>query len=172
MAYNRCLWVVVRLPWWLSSKESACNAGDTGWNPGSGRSPGGGHGNLLQYSCLENPMDRGACGLQSMGWWRVRYSWTHRHTQVVLIFLLSLESNQTTFILLFMKRNLTTNCKGWENPVNFAIQKILKIKLKEASHLKAFDWKQFLSLKIIIGLLHFEANLALMYRFPPKLSLS
>ena len=33
---------------------------DEGWIPGSGRSPGGGHGNLLQYSCLDNPMDRGA----------------------------------------------------------------------------------------------------------------
>ena len=43
------------------SKESACNAGDLGLIPGSGRSPGGGNGNLLQYSCLENPMDRGAC---------------------------------------------------------------------------------------------------------------
>ena len=40
-------------------KESACNAGDTGLIPGSGRSPEGGHGNLLQYSCLENSMDRG-----------------------------------------------------------------------------------------------------------------
>ena len=40
-------------------KESACNA-DVGLIPGSGRSPGGGgHGNPLQYSCLENPMDRG-----------------------------------------------------------------------------------------------------------------
>ena len=37
------------------SKESACNAGDLGSVPGSGRSPGGGHGNPLQYSCLENP---------------------------------------------------------------------------------------------------------------------
>ena len=36
------------------------NARDTGSVPGSGRSPGGGHGNPLQYSCLENPMDRGA----------------------------------------------------------------------------------------------------------------
>ena len=36
-------------------KESACNAGDLGLIPGSGRSPGGGHGNPLQYSCLENP---------------------------------------------------------------------------------------------------------------------
>ena len=50
------------LPWWLSSKESACNAGDAGLNPELGRSPGGGHGNPYQYSCLENPMDRGA-------WW-------------------------------------------------------------------------------------------------------
>ena len=41
-------------------KESACNAGDPGLIPGSGRSPGEGNGNSLQYSCLENPMDRGA----------------------------------------------------------------------------------------------------------------
>ena len=41
-------------------KESACNAGDLSSNPGSGRSPGEGNGNPLQYSCLENPMDRGA----------------------------------------------------------------------------------------------------------------
>ena len=40
-------------------KESACNAGDLGSIPVSGRSPGEGNGNQLQYSCLENPMDRG-----------------------------------------------------------------------------------------------------------------
>ena len=53
------------LPQWLSGKESTCNAGavgDVGLNPGLGRSPGGGHGNPLQYSCLGNPIDRGA-------WW-------------------------------------------------------------------------------------------------------
>ena len=43
-------------------KASACNAGDLGSIPGSGRSPGEGHGNPLQYSCLGNPMDRG-------DWW-------------------------------------------------------------------------------------------------------
>ena len=51
------------LPSWLSGKESTCNAGDTGdlvLIPESGRSPGKGHGNPLQCSCLENPMDRGA----------------------------------------------------------------------------------------------------------------
>ena len=42
-------------------KESACNRGDPDSIPGSGRSPGEGHGNPLQYSCLENSMDRGAC---------------------------------------------------------------------------------------------------------------
>ena len=41
-------------------KKSACIAEDQGLIPESGRSPGGGHGNPLQYSCLENPMDRGA----------------------------------------------------------------------------------------------------------------
>ena len=51
-----------RLPWWLSGKESACNAGDSGSIPGSGRSSGEGNGYPLQYSYLENPMDRGA-------WW-------------------------------------------------------------------------------------------------------
>ena len=42
------------------SKASACNAGDMGLTPGSGRSPGEGNGSPLQYSDLENPMDRGA----------------------------------------------------------------------------------------------------------------
>ena len=49
-------------------EESACNAGDPGSIPGSGRSPGG-NGNPLQYPRLENPMDRGAWQAeQSMGW--------------------------------------------------------------------------------------------------------
>ena len=43
----------------LSGKESPCNAGDTGSIPGLERSPGEGNGNPLQYSCLENSMDRG-----------------------------------------------------------------------------------------------------------------
>ena len=44
-------------------KESAYSAGDPGSIPGLGRSPGERNGNPFQYSCLENPMDRGACGL-------------------------------------------------------------------------------------------------------------
>ena len=45
-------------------KESAYNAGDLGLTPGLGKPPAGGHGNLFPYSCLENPMDRGA-------WWAI-----------------------------------------------------------------------------------------------------
>ena len=52
---------------WISGKESACDAGDVSSFPGSGRSPGGGHGNLFQYSCLGNPMAEESGGLQSRG---------------------------------------------------------------------------------------------------------
>ena len=55
------------------SEESACNAGDLGSVPRWGRSPGGGHGNPLQYSCLENPIDRGAWRAAVCG---VTKSWT------------------------------------------------------------------------------------------------
>ena len=48
-----------RLPWWLSVKNPPANTEDVGSIPRSGRSPGEGNGNPLQYSCLENPMDRG-----------------------------------------------------------------------------------------------------------------
>ena len=63
-------------------EESTCNAGDQGLLPGSGRSPGGRHSNPLQYSCLENLVDRGA-------WWatvhgpsknRTRLKTEHTHT--------------------------------------------------------------------------------------------
>ena len=46
---------ILGLPWCSDGKESAHNVGDLGLIPGLGRSPGGEHGNLLQYSCLENP---------------------------------------------------------------------------------------------------------------------
>jgi len=69
-------------------KESACNASNLGLISGSGRSPGEGNGNPLQYSCLENPMDRRA-------WWdivhevskesdmtkQLTHTHTHTHTQ-------------------------------------------------------------------------------------------
>ena len=67
-------------------KESACNAEDLSSIPGSGRSSGEGNGNPLQYSCLGNPMDRGA-----LPWCRkelVITEWlthTHTHTHTVVV---------------------------------------------------------------------------------------
>ena len=53
---------ILYFPGGSDGKELACNAGDVGSIPGLGRSPGGGNGCPLQYSCLEESMDRGA-------WW-------------------------------------------------------------------------------------------------------
>ena len=56
-------------------KAPACHAGDLGSIPGLGRSPGEGNGNPLQYSCLENPMDRGA-------WWAIVHRVTKSQTRL------------------------------------------------------------------------------------------
>ena len=67
------LYYLLGSPGGSDGKESICNVGDPGLIPGSGRSPGEGHGNPLQYSCLENPMDRGARWATVIG---VAKSWT------------------------------------------------------------------------------------------------
>ena len=67
--------VQVSFPGSSVGKESAFNAGDLGSNPGLGRSPGEGNGNPLQYSCLENPMDRGA-------WWAIVHRVAKSRTQL------------------------------------------------------------------------------------------
>ena len=61
------------LPWWCSGKESAINTGEVDSVPGLGRSPEGGNGNSLQYSCLGNPMNRGA-------WWAIIHGVAKSHT--------------------------------------------------------------------------------------------
>ena len=73
---------------WSDSKESACNAGDLGSIPGSGRSTGKGNGYPLKCSCLENSMDRGAHSrIQSMGLQKVGHNWA---TNTFTFFLFSL----------------------------------------------------------------------------------
>ena len=67
-----------RLPWWLSGKQSACNEGDTrdtGLIPRPGRSPGVENVKSFNYSCLGNPMDRGA-------WWAAVHGVTKSWTQL------------------------------------------------------------------------------------------
>ena len=73
------IWQIV-LIWILpadgsDSKESVCSMGDPGSIPGLGRSPGEGSSNPLQYSCLENSMDRGA-------WWAIVFGVTKSQTEL------------------------------------------------------------------------------------------
>ena len=82
------------LPWCSDGKESACNARDLGSILGSGRSLGEGNGNLVQYSCLENPMYRGA-------WWATVHGvaksrmWLSTHTRNKVTPWVEKESNTT-----------------------------------------------------------------------------
>ena len=69
------LFFFLNVPGGSDSKESACNAGDLGSIPGLGQAPGEGNGNPLQYSCLENPMDREA-------WWATVTGVTKSRTQL------------------------------------------------------------------------------------------
>ena len=82
------------------NKESACSAGDPDLIPGLGKSPGEGNGNPLQYSCLENPMDRGAWRATVHG---VAKSWpwlSHRHFHLLYpsVYLLSVSIVFSRFI--------------------------------------------------------------------------
>ena len=78
-------------------KESACSAGDLCWIPGLGRSPGKGNGNPLQYSCLENSLNRGA-------WWVIVYRVTRSNTTEWLTLILEFSSG--LFILFHWSVNV------------------------------------------------------------------
>jgi len=67
--------MILGFPHCSGGKESACNSGDPGSTPGTGRAPAGGNGYPLQYSCLENSTDRGA-------WWATVHGVTNCHTLV------------------------------------------------------------------------------------------
>ena len=82
-------------------KESACNAGDHGSIPGSGKSPGEGNGNPLQCSCLENSMDRGAWWVTVRGVSRSRIqlnSFTFIFTDLEIIILCEVSHTETNTI--------------------------------------------------------------------------
>ena len=66
--------MVSRLPMWLSDKKFTCQCKRHGFNPRSGRSPQGGNGNPLQYSCQGNPWTEEPGGLQSLGYNQTRLS--------------------------------------------------------------------------------------------------
>ena len=60
--FTTVCFIIYGLPWWLSGEESTSQYGRCGFSPRLGRAPGEGNGSPLQYSCLRNPLDRGA-------WW-------------------------------------------------------------------------------------------------------
>ena len=79
-------------------KESACNAGDPGLIPGSGRSPGGGHGNPFQYACLENPHGQRSLSDYSP-WGHKELDTTEQLSTAPLILIISLVSLSHFFLL-------------------------------------------------------------------------
>ena len=72
---NQMGFSLTSFPGGSDSKESTCSAGDWGSLPGSGRSPGEENGYPLQYSCPDNPMDRGTWRATVHGSWRVKHDW-------------------------------------------------------------------------------------------------
>ena len=67
-------------------KDSLANAADAVSIPGSGKSPGEGNGNPLQYSCLENPMDRGACQATVHGVTKSQTQLSDRQNRIVVLY--------------------------------------------------------------------------------------
>ena len=103
---------VLGFPSGSDGKESACSAGDLGSVPGLGISPGEGKGNPLQYSCLENSMDRGALVSYSPGWGlqRVKHDWA---TNTSLHF---------PNIYLIVGDPVTRFCSSWSKPSHWGIK--------------------------------------------------
>ena len=96
-------------PWWLSGKESTCNARDMGSIPGWGRSPGEEHGNPLQCCCLENTMDRGAWWATGPGVTKVRHDWSNGARTQACMSVTSIKLEKR------IKQNSTRKISNWLN---------------------------------------------------------
>ena len=88
------IWWSLGFPGGSVGIESACNAGDLGSIPGLGRSPGWGHGNPLQYTCLENPYEqRSLAGRSPWGCKESDNDWVTKHTHMMIFMSLDQLSN-------------------------------------------------------------------------------
>ena len=146
---NHCSWWKQRitflqaseheLPQWFSGKESACQ----GLIPGSGRSAGIGNGNLLQYCCLGNPMDRGA-GQATVHRWQKESDATYSYDKASGHNISPTNQHVTLFYVSLFKDNLFTT-HHW----------LINIKLK-AKRTTTHAWMKHISIKHITALLHSE----------------
>ena len=89
-------------------KEAACNAGDLGSTPGSGRSPGEGNGNPLQYSCLGNLMNYSPCGRKESD--TTEKLTLSLYSKCKLLFQLRPENNQHALVVIFLTENTKLVC--------------------------------------------------------------
>ena len=99
VCFNSIYYCKTGLPWWIRGKESVCKAGNLGLIPGLGKSPGEGHDNPLQYSCLENPMDR-------WGWWATVHEAAKNWTRLKRL------STHARIVKPTKKTQLTNNLNG------------------------------------------------------------
>ena len=103
-------------PWCPVRKESACNAGDPVLIPGSRRSLGGGNFNPLQYYCLENPRNRGACQATIQGVTRVGHNLATKtpydFDYNIFVIWLKIKCDASSFVL-FLKIALTIQDFFW-----------------------------------------------------------
>ena len=116
---------MVGFPGGSEVKASACSVGDLGSIPGSGRSPGEGNGSSLQYSCLENPMDRGAWratvhGVAKSQTWLSDFTFTYKRLwlpscSLILLLVLSLWLFSQAF----------SNQLGWRGPCSKELRWLL-----------------------------------------------
>ena len=107
------------LPCGSDGKESALNEGDLGLIPGLGRCPGEGNGYPLQYSCLENPMDRRACQATVQG---VSKSWTHPSDEHFSLFTEYVNAPS------HLECSLILNMVRWKRTM-YSLERIWKIKM-------------------------------------------
>ena len=107
-------------------KNPPANAGDArdmGLIPGSGRSPGGRNGNPVQYTCLENPMDRG-------GWWGAVHGVAKSQTRLSMITLILTHGSRTRMLLNIPKQRILPTPNN--SPVQKQQQKSIVLKLRNS----------------------------------------
>ena len=134
--YNQCFIIIIhgvyplsQLPLWLNSKEFSCSAGDAGdldSLPPSGRSPRGGNGNPLHYSCLGNPMERGVWQATVHGVTRVGHDWAvhacFKHCESLHTCNIQYYTSTISLVAQFVKnlpavQETQVQFLGWEDPL-------------------------------------------------------